>query len=278
MSNNVKVKMVEWFNKHWYKLELENKEIRWIPSVTTKLNILDKPFLRKWVGELGLREADMRLFEAQERGTRIHSAFEVFQRGGAVIYQPWQRPNYTEEEIEEIKKRNALSCIVKYQDEILDVLKLSKFFDVVKPEVLMTEGTVYSLDDNDAGTVDAIYRIKEGDYMVNGSKPLHISGGVYVVDLKTGSTIDKNAYRQTAAYVNCVKKMGLYEPVGTMILHTQSKNSKGIEGLGVHLREGSVVQNDYKEYRLASELWQAEHGDDTPRVFEFPSLIQLEAK
>lgn len=276
-KKDIKIKMVEWFDDHWYQVILENKEIRWIPSVTTKLGITDKPFLARWRGDIGNREADMRVFEAQQRGSRIHAAFDVLQRGGTIIYQPWQRPNFTPQELEEIKKKNPSFVIVQYQDEMFDLVKLQTFLKKVKPQIVSTELTVYSLDDNDAGTVDALYKIEEGDYQINGSKPMHLAGGLYVADLKTGSMVDKNAYCQTAAYLNCIKKMGLAKPIGTLILHTQSKNKSAIEGFGVHVRMGDDLREDYRKYRLISDLWMADHNNDTPKVFEFPTLLTMDA-
>lgn len=269
------IKQISWFDKRFYKVELDDKSVRFIPSITTKLNIIDKPYLRKWVGEIGLREADMRLFEAGERGSRIHAAFDVMQKGGIIIYQPWQRPTYSEEELKEIQSKNPIWCVVKYQDEMLALYRLHKCMEILKPKVLMTEMTVVNLDENDAGTVDAVYEIEEGDYMINGSKPLHLEAGIYVADLKTGKQIDKSAYRQCAAYLKALKAMKLYDAIGTLILHTTSQNRGGIEGFGVHLRNKNQVEQDYKEYRFASSLWEAEHGDETPKLIEFPSILTL---
>lgn len=271
----MQIKQIEWFDNRFYKVELHGQPTRFIPSVTTKLGIIDKPFLSKWRGDIGNREADMRVFEAAERGTRIHHAYDVLQKGGVIIYNPWNRPTYTKEEIQELEKNNTLYSIVKYQDEMLQVYKLHQFIEIVKPKILLTEMTVVNLDENDAGTVDAVYEIKEGNYLVDGSKPLFIPGGIYVADLKTGKTVDKSAYRQTAAYLQAIKKMKLYEPIGTMILHTASKNRSGIEGFGVEIRNEKEALNDYKEYRLISDLWEIEHKDDYPKLIEFPSILKI---
>ena len=270
------IKMVEWFNDHWYKIELGENEFKYIPSVTTKLGVVSKPFLAKWRGDIGNREADMRMFEAAERGSRIHRGYEIYCKGGLIIYNPVTRPNYTPEEMSKLLSENPINYICQYQDEMWDLLKLSKFIELVKPKIIASEMTVCSLKDNDAGTMDSLFEIKEGNYPVNGSKPLFIPGGVYVADLKTGNVIDKNAYRQTAAYVNCVREMKISNPVGSLILHTGSKNKNGIEGFGVHVRIGDDLKNDYKSYRLAASLWEEEHGDDSPRIFEFPSQIKKE--
>lgn len=270
----IEIKKIDYFDEHWYRLETENGII-FIPSVTTKLGITNKPFLARWRGDIGNREADMRLFEAQMRGSRIHECFEILCNGGTIVYNPSRYPTYTTEEIAALRQSHAILGISTYQDEYLDILKLTEFMKIVKPEILACEMTVYSLENNDAGTLDGLYRIKGGKYLVNGSKPLDIQEGVYVVDLKTGSMVDKNAYRQTAAYAACVKEMGIADPIGTIILHTQSKNRGGIEGLGVHLRNIEQMNADYLSYRIVSSLWDDENKESAPRNFQFPSMISL---
>lgn len=276
----VEVKMIEWFDQHWYKLEIMKDgklETRWIPSVTTKLGITDKPFLAKWRGDIGNREADIRLFESQERGSRIHHAFHVLTTGGAVIYNPWQRPNYTEAEVVAITaEAEGNAAIVKYQDEMLALVKLQKFLDIVKPEILFSEWTVYSLTHNDAGTADLGLRIKEGFYPVDGAVPLFIPGGAYIVDLKTGNMVSDEAGPQVAAYLKCAEEMDLGLFAGTLILHTSANTKKGIEGFSASLRKaGPEVDEDYRTYRLAAEMWERKRKNASPKVFEFPSLLTL---
>ncbi len=276
--SNVEVKLVQFFDDHFYKLDILNNdgklETRWMPSITTKLSIIDKPFLARWRGDLTNREADMRLFEAQQRGSRIHNAWSKFCEGGVIIFNPWNHPNYTEAEIAEIKASNPLWAILVYQDEMLALIKLQKLVEAIKPKMLYSERIVYSLSNNDAGTADNIWEIEEGDYKVNGAKPLYIPQGRYLVDLKNGNQVSEEAYAQTAAYLRCAEEMGDPTYAGTMILHTSSKNKGGIEGLGVHLRTGSEIDSDYDTYRLAASLWDKKNPDFAPRVFEFPSMIK----
>lgn len=276
----VKVKMVEWFNQHWYKVTVYTgpgqEETRMIPSVTTKLGVTDKPFLAQWRGDIGNREADMRLFEAQQRGSRIHFALNVLTTNGIVIYNPWQKPNYNDEDIVEISKQvSGNISVMKYQDEMLAVIKLQRWLEAVKPEILFSERTVYSLTHNDAGTADLGICIKGGAYDVNGSRKLTIPEGNYIVDLKTGSMVSEEAHLQTAAYVKCAEEMKIADFVGTIILHTSSKNKGGIEGLSTILRLREEVEQDYVKYRKYAELWQMKNADAAPRVFEFPSLVTL---
>ena len=143
METIKEIKLVEWFDSHFYKIsyELEGKELtEYFASTTTKLGIVSKPFLAKWRGDIGNREADMRLFEAQERGVRIHHAWYTMTTGGAVVYQPSQRPNYNDHEISELMDKYAANvAIIRYQDEMYDLYKLSKWLEIVKPKILLSE-------------------------------------------------------------------------------------------------------------------------------------------
>lgn len=276
----VEVKTVEWFDDRYYKI-IDGKLTDYYPSVTTKLGIVAKPFLAKWRGEIGNREADMRLFEAQERGTRIHAAWETLTLGGLVVFNPPKKPLFIPEQIEEYKKQfNGLVEVIKYQDEQLQISKLKKFLEIVQPKIQSSELTVYSTSNREAGTVDNVMDIKAGEYLVNGRTPLRIPGpgGRYIVDLKTGSTIDDNAFMQTAAYARCYEEMGLGTISGTLILHTGSSIKTGIAGLGVHLRTINEVNEDYKDFRHVSAMWERKHKDDKPETFEIPALITMKGE
>ncbi len=273
----IEVKMVEWFNDHWYKMEtLEDGKLKtaWCASVTTKLGVIDKPFLARWRGDLGNREADMRVFEAGERGTRIHHAINVMINKGVVIFNPFNHPNYTPEQIAELEKAGGVA-IVKYQDEYLQVLKIHEWMKRVNPDVLFAEKTVYDLENKDAGTADLAVHIKKGVYEVNGSKPLAIPEGNYIVDFKTGNQVSDEASYQVAAYAHCAGKMNLGNFMGTIILHTSSKNKGGIKGLSTLLRLGEEMAEDYFTYRQIAKVWEIKNKEAEPETFEFPSMIQL---
>jgi len=286
MGNKVEVKMVSWFNEHWYKINALIEEILktfWIPSVTTKLGIIDKPFLPKWRGDIGNREADMRVFEAGQRGTRIHHGFNVLVKGGSVIYNPSLNPVYKPEEILAMVKESKEDVFVcQYQDEMLQLLKLQRWMEVVNPKILFAEKTVYSLPKDggmgDAGTADLGVFIEGGTFMVNGSRGVTIPTGNYIIDLKTGNAVGDEAYYQTACYARCATEMGLGAFNRTIILHTSSRNKGGIEGLSTLLRDDSDVMADYKAYRLASDLWEIKNKGAEPRDFEFPSILKLNQK
>lgn len=274
------IKMVEWFDDRFYKIVIEKQDgtvfSDYFASTTTKLNIIAKPFLAYWRGDIGNREADMRVFEASERGVRIHNAWYTMTINGVVLYQPFAHPNYSNEEIAAIQEENIGNvAIIRHQDEMYDLWKLKRWLDVVKPKVIYSEMTVYSLQHRDAGTMDNLFYIEEGDYDINGAKPLHLPAGLYVVDLKTGKVVDDNAFLQTADYAKCAEEMGLGEIVGTLILHTQASTRKGIEGLATVYRSKEQMEQDYQDFRLAAALWERKNANAKPDVFEFPALLTL---
>jgi hypothetical protein len=278
MVPNIEVKLVEWFDNHWYKLGFMKDgmlESRYIPSVTSKLSIVDKPFLAKWRGDIGNREADTRLFDSQQRGSRIHDAFNRLVNGQGVVFNPWNRKNYSEDDLKALELKYGGLAVLNYQDEFYQLYKLKLWLDVIKPKILCSEMTVYSLENNDAGTLDLSVHITKGKYHVNGSKTLEIPEGQYIVDLKTGSMVSDEAYLQTAAYLKCAEEMKIGKFEGTIILHTGSKNRGGIEGLGTILRLRDQVEDDYKQYRLAAKLWEWKHKDDQPKIFEMPSILSM---
>lgn len=272
----MEIKLVEWFDDHFYKVTTESDETIYIPSVTTKLGIIAKPFLARWRGDIGNREADYRLFEAQERGVRIHHGWYTLTTGGAVIYQPPRSQNYKPGEIEAIQNEYLGNVAVfQYQDEYYDVYKLSQWLELVKPNILASELNVYSLIELDAGTVDNVMEITEGEYLINGSKPLKLPGGRYVVDLKTGNQVDDNAFMQTAAYAKCLESMAMGDVVGTLIIHTGAKTKSAIEGLATLYRNKDQMEQDYQDYRLAAALWERKNADRKPKVFEFPAILTM---
>lgn len=288
MKTEIKVHMVEWFNDHWYKLDVEKEvnadmkgidanletETLYFPSVTTKLGVIAKPFLAHWRGDLGNREADLRQFEASQRGVRIHHAWYVMTTGGVIVYQPFQRPNYSQSDIDTMESENMGNlAVVRYQDEMYDLHKLSRWLKAVNPEIRGSEIINYSIPNKDAGTLDNLFFIKEGDYLINGAKPLHLPEGLYVADLKTGKVVDDDAFMQTACYAKNIQEMGFGDPIGTLILHTGSAVRTAIEGLSTLYRSKEQMEQDYLDYRLAAALWDRKNANAKPKIFEFPALL-----
>lgn len=269
------IKQIEWFDQRFYKVDFGDGNFLYYPSVTTKLQAASKPFLATWRGDIGNREANLRMRQAADRGSRIHYGWYLMTTGGTVIYNPFQRLNYTKDEIKDIEAESNGILILEDQSEMWDIVKLEKWHKAVNPKVEASELIVYSAKNNEAGQLDSLMYIKEGEYSINGAKPLYIPEGRYVVDLKTGKVVGNDAYMQTAAYANCYSEMTKETITGSLIIHTGSKTKTGIEGLSTHLRLKDEMKQDYENFRSVADVWDRLFSKEKPEIMEFPSLVKL---
>jgi hypothetical protein len=274
----MKIKMVQWFDDHFYKITRDDNSVEYMPSVTTKLGAAPKPFLAKWRGEIGNREADLRVFEASEKGKRIHYACSLYLRGGYVIYNPYASPNYSKTEIDAMVEKGNEVFVLQDQDEMWQVAKFQKWIEIVNPEIIGIESTIWSEKYREAGTLDLLLQIEEGDYMINGHKPLHLESGGYVADLKSGGYYDEAAL-QVSAYASMVSEhmpddiRPVHQPIGTLILHLNSSTKTGIPGLSTYLRNSDEMADDFQRYRHIAQVWEDQNIDAMPRLFDFPAII-----
>lgn len=276
-KEKINVKMVSWYDDHFYRIDYETQqgtvETDYIPSVTTKLQAIAKPFLINWYGDLGSREAKARVQESAERGDRIHAAWKTYCEGGQVIFHPEKYSPYTDEEIAELTKGSHY--ILRAQEEMAHLVRLDKFSQIINPEFLESEMSVYNLINRDAGTVDNFWRIKGGRYEGINSKPLDLMGGFYTLDVKSGNYVGEEAKMQVAAYSKCAEYMEITEKVdGALILHTGAKVKTGIEGLSVIHLTREDLDSYYRKYRHVAYIWEELFGTMKPKIFEFPSLIK----
>lgn len=270
-----KIKQIEWFDSRFYRIDFGNNNYVYYPSVTTKLQAESKPFLACWRGDVGNREADRRMKETADRGSRIHYGWYLMTTKGTVLYNPFQRPNFTQDKIDEIASDSNGIMILENQDEMYDIYKLEQWHKIVQPKVEASELIIYSVKNEEAGQLDKLMFIKEGKYNVNGAAGLHIPEGLYVVDLKTGKTVNNDAYMQIAAYASCYAEMTGIPLKGGIVIHTGAKTKKGIEGLATYLRTIDEMSTDYTNYRAVANVWERLFSNQSPRIFDFPSLIKL---
>lgn len=280
LANEIKIKVIEYFDDRFYKIQLPDWEKpEYFPSVTTKLGIIDKPFLARWRGENGNRECDLRIKEAKEKGSNVHDAWFVLNTGGTVLFQDKRHPVFTEEEVnKEYEEAVGHLKVIHEQDEQVMLYRLSKWVEIVNPTFLLSEMIVYSLTHKEAGTLDNLIEVKEGTYQVNGKTPIKLKSGKYVLDLKTGNAVYDEGYMQIAAYIKMLEEMGVCQPneiVGSMILHPNSNTKTGIQGLSTYVREREEIEKDYEDYRSASIIWQRKNKDKQPDVYEFPAKLKL---
>lgn len=266
-----------WFDDRFYKVK-ENDQEHIIASVTTKLGIEDKPFLYRWYAELGWDQARKKLHEAGERGKRIHYAWYIYQMGGVVLYNPFQSPNFSEEQIKEYAtSHNGLIAVISDQSEMVAVWKLQRFLEISKAKIVHLEMTVFSVKDKIAGTLDGALLLEKGTYDVNGAKGLVIpETGIYIADLKSGNVVSDSAWAQVASYAEAYASMGFEAPKGGIILHTSASTRKGIEGFSAELKTTAELRPHFEIFKHLSAVFDARNPNMGPRAFEFPIVIKKE--
>jgi hypothetical protein len=277
MNKPLDVKMIDWFDDHWYRVRyLDEAKVEvedYFASVTTKLNILDKPHLRRWYGDIGTREAQRKMREAADRGTRIHWAWYFWAVGGAVVYQDRRNPAYSKEEMDGLyKKYEGKVWTLENQDEHYDFLKLVSMFAILKPNIFESEKKVFNIEHREAGTADNIMQLSDGEYEVSGKTPLKLSAGWYVGDLKTGAQVGRENFMQISAYVHCAESMGYARFQGALIYHTQSSIKTGIPGLKVFYLTRDEIDQHYADYRDISRVWERQNTSK-PKIRQMPCLV-----
>lgn len=266
--------LVEWFNAHYYKVTAAG-QTRFIPSVTTKLGVIDKPQLARWRGDVGNREADLRMYDAAQKGTRIHWAYAVALSSGAVVYDPWQKPVYTEEGLAALRAEHKQVAVLRTQEEMWAICKLAEQFKRLDPEILAVEESVYDLEAGDAGTIDNVMLLRGGEYSVSGAKPLKLAPGVYVNDLKTGAYVGDDVWLQLAPYTIMYEKKHGVKCAGALVTHTGATLKSGIPGLKTMYCSREELQSYYQKYRHISDVWNDRHEGEEPETFQFPSMITM---
>jgi hypothetical protein len=259
------IEKLEWWDDRVYRRILADgtKPFKW--SVTTKLGIINKPFLSRWRGDLGNYEADKRSNFAKWRGSRVHDAIHRLIMDGEVVWE-----------------QNTVDALG--QDEWLKVLYFKKFLRLFKPVIKGSETIVWSEAGNYAGTMDLPVLLTAGEYQITKSTVVTVpETGYYCGDIKTGN-LSKEYNYQTAAYAmaeeaqadpqseifSTVKEYG--EPLGTFILHLDADNK---EGWTLKLRTKENMAHDYEMALLAFRLWDDVNPNKTPAFFEMPTKITL---
>ncbi len=274
----IDVKQIDWFDDHWYKVRYLNEQKmeaeEYFASVTTKLGVLAKPHLVRWYGDIGTREAQRKMREAGDRGTRIHWAWYFWMNGGAVVFQDRRNPAYDREEMDELYRRhNGEVWTLENQDEHYDFLKLVQMFNILQPNIVESEKKVFNVEHREAGTADNIFRLAEGKYEVSGKTPLKLPGGFYMGDLKTGAQVSKEHFMQISAYVHCAESMGYERFKGALIYHTSASMRSGIYGLKVHHITREEIDQYYADYRDISRVWERQCANQKPTIRQLPCLV-----
>lgn len=266
---------VSWFDDRFYRIDI-NGRAEFFPSVTTVLGAAyPHQELERWRARLGYQQANQIMREAADKGTAIHNACHVYATGGLVHFQTHGAMR-TREQLAALRELNNGNMAVLYdQEHMLHADRFARWLDAVKAEVRAAECTIYSLTHRIAGTLDLLVHIPGGTYMVNGSDPVKIPEGLYVVDIKTGNGVWDSHYIQIATYAAMLAddENAPVEVAGGIILHTGATTRSGIPGVATHMRTRVQMREDFSTFLHALHLFHAA-APTKPRIYELPTMLK----
>ena len=261
-------KLVEWFDSHYYQVEIGGM-VDHYPSVTTILQAY--PFklagLSQWRGDVGNQTANQIFHSAGDHGTIVHNAFDRLLKGTPVFYR-----NKPEEHVGEY-------LIIDNQYDYLQLWKLMQFMERVKPEVILNEYPLVSHEHKYAGTMDLLLRIQGGTYLIDGKQPVVLPAGLYIADIKTSSAVHNDYYCQIAAYAKAYTELTGEQITGGLILHTKASTKSGIEGFSAKYIPASdgeyTLDKAFEEFLRVYNVWKINPTPGKPRIFQMPEKLQL---
>jgi hypothetical protein len=270
---------VQWFDDRFYQIEMNNKQYM-LPSVTTKLSAASKgDFLERRRGEIGNREADIRLGEAADRGSRIHHAIYIMMNGGAVVFvAPWNKAQaIAPEQLEAVKERYGENiCYLPAQEEVVAVYRFREWMKIMRPLIIGGELKVFSLKHNYAGALDWALHIEAGFYSLGGRNQLQIDeSGVYILDIKSGVEMDTHGM-QLGAYTQGFEESYKMPVAGGIALYLNGKKPGGVEMINSRLTIRTGLEKEFQDFLHCSALWDRKHEKMIPYVFKFPPIITME--
>jgi hypothetical protein len=273
-----KILWVDWFDDHFYEIGFADGTTQTMVSYSTIAGIISNPFFSRWRGKLGNEEADRILHESADAGSRVHHAWYVYVNNGAVLYRaPWNKAQAIPAElVAEIKEKYPMWCELHTQEEQIQVHRLKRWMQEVKPTTVASEMTVFSPSTGVAGTLDTLFGVTEGAYKINGREPLELQKGLTIVDIKTGSSAQtEDVQVQLGVYAQLLEES--YPEFGKVVqglmIKTQAQTRTGIEGLSTTLYNREQLDQGWEIFQPMHKLWQWKHESAIPKRLKFPAII-----
>lgn len=249
-------------DERWYMKPSRNQETglpeyKSVPSVTWIAGCYPKGIgYYKWLANLGWDEAEAVKNAAGDKGTKVHLAIEAIFRGEEVRYDS-KFLNKSKDIPEELT-----------DDECKAIESFVEWKNLVKPEVIAWEVTVWSDKYNYAGTVDLICKIGD-DY--------------YIVDFKTSKEVHEAHMIQVNMYRKCIengensvvfdnKQINVSNLKMAILQVGYTKNREKKDGTQTMYKFTEIVRDD-EGVDIAKRIWQKEHGDEKPSKRSFPIVL-----
>lgn len=247
LLNNMKTLKLLPKNEHWYESP-KHKGV-YYPSVTYVTGFLPKgQFFEKYLTEQESYEESKRILkEAGERGTRVHEASEILDKGGVVTYGA--------------TLQNSKGFAFQLTDEEYELLGFYvNWHKKYTPQILNVELRLISDKHKLGGTADRIYKINDK---------------MTLFDLKTSkSAIFDSHWIQVACYAHMYEELHKTTIDEVSILRLTSRRKEGYEYV---VRDRIQWQEDYKQFKKTYDTMLYLGGGKKlePKIIEVPDVLSL---
>ena len=252
-------------DERWYaKQAIETKTglpvVEYLPSSSYIAGCYPKgEHFWRWLANTGWAESERIKSEAGDKGTKVHHATEDIEKG-------------IEIDIQEAKYANSSDVESPLTpEEVEGVMSFIKVFDLLKPQVLATELTVFGKFY--AGTLDSIWRIPQTVKINNYCK---ISKGIWIIDKKTSKNVWPSHEIQVSSYSQAdidYKSLGITvdEWIERKLAILQLGYPRTKDGF-----KFNIIEDKYSLFLNAYEIWKNENPDAKPKQRDFPLILKAE--
>lgn len=198
----------------------KNKDKKRVPSVTTILSEINKPFLMIWANKLGLQGIDSTKYVDDKAmiGTLAHYLIESFCKK--------EKPNFTQFDCTDSQIEQAKACARKFLE-----WKAEHEFEPIENELqLVSEEFQYG------GTIDCIAKV---------------DGLITLIDFKTCASIHDEALWQTSAYKQMAEEHG-YKIEKVIILRIGRDLNEGFEE-----KTNDLLEECFRVFLCALNLYRS---------------------
>lgn len=232
--------------ERWYIRETEDPKTKvkshiYLPSCSWISSFYPKGIAYfKWLADKGWNEAEAIKEERGKEGTKVHKAVELLLAG------------------QEVKMDDA---ILNPKSGLLEPLNVNEYTAVIsfvewwktldKPQLLLSEETIWNEKAGYAGTLDMVVKINGVDYLI---------------DLKTSQYIWPSHEIQVAAYGHSFKKV----PKLAILQVGYKRNKNGYKF--------TMIEDKYPLFLAAKQIWENECEGMKPFQKDYPLSVALDVK
>lgn len=238
------IQQISFLDRRYYRVA----ENLYFPSVTTVLSYMPKnKFFDNWLKDVG-HNADIILERASKEGTQVHNAAEDLVAGKEISWLDGEGNT-------------------KYSLTVWSmILKFADFWKTYKPNLVKSEGLIYSNTHQYAGRYDMI---------------AELDGKLWLLDIKTSNSLHRSYDLQLAAYIKAIKEVHDIEIEKAGIIWLKSSKRKpsttpgSYQGKGWEVKEVTDFDHNFELFKHVHALYMEENKDEAPNTISYPTTIKI---